>query len=111
MISKNSMIGETFLLVELGISRRFVRSHAWVVNAITGFLSAYYMEDPRFCLHRRYQELETGMHIWVCKVEPTMPVARMVKRLLLDLPAGQMRQLEAAGDSPCRYVIDLAGES
>jgi hypothetical protein len=103
------MSPDTFLLVELGISPRFVRNHAWVVNAITGFLSAYYLEDPRFRLHRRYEDLETGMHIWVCKVEETMPVARMVKRLLLDLPAGQMRQLEATGDNPSRYVIDLAG--
>jgi hypothetical protein len=102
-------MNDTFLLAELAVSPRFVRVHSWVVNAITGFLSAYYLEDPRFRLHRRYDELETGMHVWVCKIETSMPVTRMVKRLLLDLPAAHMRQCEAAGGRPCRYVIDLAG--
>jgi hypothetical protein len=94
--------------VELGVSARFAREHAWVVNAVTGWLSAYFMEDPRFRLSRRYEELETGTHVWVCELTGDMPFKRLITRLLLDLPPGRVRERGIAKDGPMRYVIDIA---
>ena len=95
-------------LVELGVSSRFAREHKWVVNAMTGWLSAYFMEDPRFRLKRRYDELNTGTHIWVCQITGTMPFKRLINRLLEDLPAGQVHERGGPTDGPVRYVIDVA---
>lgn len=94
-------------LVEIGVSHRYTQEHGWVVNAITGFLSAYYMEDPRFRVTRRFQELETGVHIWVCEVDGTMSIQRMVKRLQLDIPPAKIHPSEASTSGRRRYTIDL----
>ena len=97
-------------LVELGISARFAREHAWVVNAVTGWLSAYFMEDPRFRLTRRYEELETGTYVWVCDLTGEMPFRRLIKRLLVDLPPCRVQERGIAKDGPMRYVIDITEE-
>ena len=94
-------------LVEIGVSHRYAQEHGWVVNAITGFLSAYYMEDPRFRVTRRFQDLETGVHIWVCEAEGTMSIQRMVKRLQLDIPPAKIHHSEAFPGGLRRYTIDL----
>lgn len=95
--------------VELAVSPRFAQAHGWVVNAVTGFLSAYYMEDPRFHFRKRYQEAESGVHVWVCEIEDGMPMTRLVKRLLVDLPPG--RAEPQPGPNGCvRYIIDCCDE-
>jgi hypothetical protein len=94
-------------LVELGVSARFAREHAWVVNAVTGWLSAYFMEDPRFRLSRRYEELETGTHVWVCELTGDMSIKRLIKRLLMDLPPGRVQERNIVKEGPIRYVIDI----
>jgi len=94
-------------LVEIGVSHRYAQEHGWVINAITGFLSAYYMEDPRFRVSRSFQELETGVHVWVCEIEGTMSIQRMVKRLQLDIPPAKIHHSEAFPGSLRRYTIDL----
>jgi len=94
-------------LVEVGVSRRYVQEHGWVINAITGFLSAYYMEDPRFRVTRRFQELETGVHVWVCEAEGTMSIQGMVKRLQLDIPPAKIHHSEVSTSGLRRYTIDL----
>jgi len=94
-------------LVEIGVSHRYAQEHGWVVNAITGFLSAYYMEDPRFRVTRRFQELETGVHIWVCEIEGTMSIQRMVKRLQLDIPPAKVHHSQVSPGGLRRYTIDL----
>ena len=33
---------------ELGVTRQYAQTHGWVVHALAGWLSAYYMEDPGF---------------------------------------------------------------
>ena len=38
--------------VELRLSYRYAKEHAWVVQAVTGFLSAYFMEHPGFRVQR-----------------------------------------------------------
>ena len=98
-------------LVELGVSHRFVREHDWVVNAITGWLSAYFMEDARFRLSRRYDELETGTHVWVCEIAGNIPIKRLIARLMVDLPDGRVHEPDQLAESPRRYVIDLPADS
>ena len=97
--------------VELAVSYRFAQEHGWVVNAITGFLSAYYMEDPRFRLTRRYDELDSGRIVWLCQIEPGMPMKRLIKRLLFDLPESRVSERRDVLNGLIRYVIDAAGES
>jgi len=98
---------DTTHLVEVAVSHRYAQEHGWVVNAITGFLSAYYMEDPRFRVTRRFQDLETGVHIWVCEAEGTMSIQRMVKRLQLDIPPAKIHHSEVSTSGLRRYTIDL----
>ena len=57
-------------VAEIRVSYRYVKEHSWVVQGITGFLSAYFMEKPGFSLQRHFEELETGMHVWVCDIPP-----------------------------------------
>jgi len=98
---------DTTHLVEIGVSHRYAQEHGWVVNAITGFLSAYYMEDPRFRVTRRFQEMETGVYVWVCEIEGTMSIQRMVKRLQLDIPPATIHHSEVSTSGLRRYTIDL----
>ena len=95
--------------VEVAVSHRFAREHGWVVNAISGFLSAYYMEDPRFRFARRYDELDTGTTVWLCQVEVDMPMKRLIKRLARDLPESRVIESKDGANGMIRYVIDAAG--
>lgn len=97
----------TTALVELGVSHRYAQAHAWVIHAITGWLSAYYMEDSRFRVSRRYEELETGVHVWVCELEGGMSITRLIKRLQADIPPCRLVERDAPPDGCIRYVIDL----
>lgn len=93
--------------VELAVSYRFARQHSWVVNAITGFLSAYFMEDSRFRLGRRYDELDTGTIVWLCQIEAGMSMTRLIKRLALDLPDSRVTECKDVPDRLIRYIIDV----
>ena len=84
--------------VELGVTQRYAAEHGWVVPAITGFLSAYYMEEPRFRVARRWSDERTGDHVWLCELEGGMSFDRLVRRLQADIP-------------PCRVVDGRSGES
>jgi hypothetical protein len=101
-------MSEAVHLVELGLSRRYARAHAWAVHAVTGFLSAYYLEEPRLRLSRRYEDMETGTHVWVCEVETAGLMPRLITRLLVDLPEGEVRQPQPPDQTPPRYLIDLS---
>ena len=92
--------------VELRLSYRYVQEHPWVVQAMTGFLSAYFMEKPDFRLQRHFEELESGMHVWVCDVPADMKVVALLRRLQDDIPPCRFRQ--AAIDPPARpqFLID-----
>src|SRR2546422_4831655 len=68
-------------VVELRASYRYVKEHPWVVQAMTGFLSAYFMEKPEFRVQQHFVELESGMHVWVCEIPPNMKVLALLKRL------------------------------
>src|SRR5438309_12120374 len=93
-------------VVELRASYRYVKEHPWVVQAMTGFLSAYFMEKPEFRVQQNLVELESGMHVWVCDAPPTMKVLSLLKRMQADIPPSHYKQTET--DPPARphSVID-----
>ena len=93
--------------IEISVSHLYALEHGWVVHAITGFLSGFYMEDPGFRVSRRYQEHHTGMHVWVCEFEGNLSVHRLIKRLQRDIPPCQVREDEGTADGHIRYVIDV----
>jgi hypothetical protein len=92
--------------VELAVSDRYAAAHGWVLTAITGFLSAYYLEDPRVRFARRYRDAEAGAHVWVCDVEEGMPFMRVVRRLQADIPPGRVQERTPASPR-ARYTLDL----
>jgi hypothetical protein len=97
---------EPIQVVELRISYRYITAHPWVVQAIGGFLSAYFMEHPGFRVQRHVEELESGTHLWLCEVPPSMKVLRLLRRLKEDIPPCHAQQI--ATDLPAlpRYLID-----
>ncbi len=93
-------------VMELRLSYRYVSAHPWVVQAMGGFLSAYFMEQPEFRVQRHIEELESGMHVWVCDVPSTMNVLSLLKRLTHDIPPCRYAQADTTPPAPPRYVID-----
>lgn len=91
---------------ELRLSYRYAKQHPWVVPAVNGFLSAYFMEEPGFRVQRHFEELESGVHVWLCEVPGATTMSRLLRRLKADLPP--FRHTESATAShPCpQYVID-----
>ena len=98
--------GQENQLVELRLSYRYIKQHGWVVQAVTGFLSAYFMEQPSFRVQRHFDDLESGMHVWLCDVPETMKMDRLLKRLKADLPPFQYTQLSSGPNTRQQYVID-----
>jgi hypothetical protein len=93
-------------VVELRLTCRYATAHPWVVQAIGGFLSAYFMEQPGFRVQQHVRELESGMHVWVCDIPPTMKVLTLLKRLKDDIPPCRYTQTETDLPARPRYVID-----
>lgn len=73
-------------VTELRLSYRYIKDHPWVLTAINGFLSAYFMEQPSFRVQRHFDELESGMHVWICEVPSTMKMTTLLRRLQTDIP-------------------------
>lgn len=92
---------------ELRVSYRYLKEHPWVVQGITGFLSAYFMEKPGFQVQRHMDELETGMHVWLCELPPKMNMARLIKRLQVDIPPSISVDVSQSPDGTSQYLIDL----
>src|SRR3989442_13351496 len=93
-------------VVGLRVSYRYVKEHPWVVQAITGFFSAYFMGNPAFLVQQNFVELESGMHVWVCDIPPTMKVRSLLKRLQADIPPCHYKQTETGPPARPHYVID-----
>lgn len=93
-------------VVELRLSYRYVTEHPWAVQAVAGFLSAYFMEQPGFRVQRHFDELESGMHVWICDVPAGMNVLRLLKRLQDDVPPCRCRQTDAAPPARPQYILD-----
>ena len=94
-------------LAELRVSAPYLQEHPWVVQGITGFLSAYFMEKPGFRVQLHKTEVETGMHVWVCELPPKMDMARLIKRLQADIPPGKTADITHTPDGIPQYLIDL----
>ena len=93
-------------IVELRLSYRYAKQHTWVVQAVSGFLSAYFMEQPGFRVQRHFDELESGMHVWLCEVPAPTTMSRLLRRLKADLPAFRHTALQSTDDTRPQYVID-----
>ncbi len=93
-------------VVELRVSSRYITAHPWVVQAIGGFLSAYFMEHPGFRIQRHIDEVESGFHLWICEVPPSLKVLKLLKRLKEDIPPCQAQQMATNLPTPPCYLID-----
>ena len=93
-------------VVELRVSYRYAKQHPWVIQAITGFLSAYFMEQPGFRVQRHFNELESGMYVWRCEVPADTTMHRLVRRLKADVPPFRLTEVAAIADRPPHHVID-----
>ncbi|PJA78557.1 MAG: hypothetical protein CO149_03350 [Nitrospirae bacterium CG_4_9_14_3_um_filter_51_5] len=94
-------------VVEIRVSYRYVKEHSWVVQGITGFLSAYFVEKPGFNLQRHFEELESGMHVWLCDVPPKMKVPTLLRRLKEDIPPCSYKQMETSAPARLQFLIDF----
>jgi hypothetical protein len=93
-------------ITELRLSYRYLKDHPWVVTAVNGFLSAYFMEQPSFRVQRHFDELESGMHVWVCAVPNTMKMTTLLQRLQADIPPCRYSDITTKPTSPPQYMID-----
>lgn len=91
---------------EVGLSSRYCTAHPWVIQAITGFLSAYFMEHPGFRVLRHANEASSGMHVWTCEIPASMKVIRLLKRLQADIPPSKVLPPDESASPPLRYIID-----
>src|SRR5512146_807112 len=103
--------GQHNQLVELRLSYRYVKQHPWVVTALNGFLSAYFMEQPSFRVQRHFDELESGMHVWLCEVPGTMKIERLLRRMRADIPAFQQTATPSSANTCAQYLIDCPGST
>ena len=97
---------EQITVTELRLSYRYIKDHPWVVTAINGFLSAYFMEQPSFRVQRHFDELESGMHVWICDVPSTMKMTTLLRRLQADIPPCRYSHVTTEPTVPPQYVID-----
>ncbi|MBL8072728.1 MAG: hypothetical protein JNL29_00060 [Nitrospira sp.] len=93
-------------VTELRLSYRYIKDHPWVLTAINGFLSAYFMEQPSFRVQRHFDELESGMHVWICEVPSTMKMTTLLRRLQTDIPPCRYSHVSTEPPTPPQYVID-----
>ena len=97
---------ENTTVTELRLSYRYIKEHPWVVTAMNGFLSAYFMEQPSFRVQRHFDELESGMHVWICEVPATMKMTTLLRRLQADIPPCRYTQTSTASIGRVQYLID-----
>ncbi len=92
--------------IELRLTYRYAKEHPWTVQAITGFLSAYFMEKPGFSVQRHFDELESGMHVWLCEIPANMKMSVLLRRLQADIPP--CRHIQSGNEQGGRpqYIID-----
>jgi hypothetical protein len=94
------------MMTELRLSYRYIKEQPWVVTAVNGFLSAYFMEQPSFRVQRHFEELESGMHVWICEVPSTMKMTTLLRRLQADIPPCRYSQTSVAPTDRLQYVVD-----
>ncbi|MFO0705992.1 MAG: hypothetical protein U0412_03975 [Nitrospira sp.] len=100
---------ETTTLAELAVGGAYRTGNPWVVQAITGFLSAYFMEHPGFRVQRHFDEPESGMHVWILDCPASLKLPRLLKRLQADIPPCRVVESPGTQQGLTRYVLDAAG--
>lgn len=98
------------ILTEIRLTHCYIKDHPWVVTAVSGFLSAYFMEQPSFRVQRHFDEPESGMHVWRCEVPGTMKMSRLLRRLQADIPPCRYSLVETETTPHSRYVIDIPSD-
>lgn len=98
--------GQDITTTELRLSYRYIKEHPWVVTAVNGFLSAYFMEQPSFRVQRHFDELESGMHVWICEVPGTMKMTTLLRRLQADIPPCRYTHATVSATDRPQYLID-----
>ncbi|NGZ97335.1 MAG: hypothetical protein CV089_14655 [Nitrospira sp. WS110] len=98
--------GQDITITELRLTYRYIKEHPWVVTAVNGFLSAYFMEQPSFRVQRHFDELESGMHVWICEVPSTMKMTALLRRLQADIPPCRYTQTTTESPSVQQYLIE-----
>ncbi|HKY73160.1 MAG TPA: hypothetical protein VJL88_14670 [Nitrospira sp.] len=94
------------LVVELRLTYRYATQHPWVVQAVNGFLSAYFMDQPGFRVQRHFDELESGMHVWLCEVPAPTTMSRLLRRLKADIPPFRHTEVQGTSGRRPQYLID-----
>lgn len=102
---------EQATMIELRLSYRYIKEQPWVVTAVNGFLSAYFMEQPSFRVQRHFEELESGMHVWICEVPSTMKMTTLLRRLQADIPPCRYSQATPEPTGRSQYLIDCREEN
>ncbi len=97
---------ETLPVVELRVTQHYSRANPWVIQAISGFLSAYFMEYPGFRVLRHADEASSGMHVWTCEIPASLKVPRLLKRLQADIPPSKVVPPDESASAPPRYTLD-----
>lgn len=98
-------------ITEIRLTERYIKEHPWVVTAVNGFLSAYFMEQPGFRVQRHFDERESGMHVWLCEVPSTMKMATLLRRLQADIPPCRYRLATTEQTPHSCYLIDVLSGS
>lgn len=97
---------EKLPIVELRVTPHYSEANPWVIQAISGFLSAYFMEHPGFRVLKHADEASSGMHVWTCETPASLKVLRLLKRLQADIPPSKVTPPEESASSPARYILD-----
>ena len=98
-------------IIELRLGYRYVQEHPWTVQAVNGFLSAYFMEQPGFRVQRHADELESGMHVWLCEIPPAMKMKNLLRRLQADIPPFRCTERSSGPDAHPQFIIDNPGRA
>ena len=62
---------QTNQAVEIRLTYRYIKAHPWTVQAISGFLSAYFMEKPGFTVQRHLKSWNPACMCGSVKFPPT----------------------------------------
>lgn len=97
---------EKLPIVELRVTPHYSEANPWVIQAISGFLSAYFMEHPGFRVLKHADEASSGMHVWTCEIPASLKVLRLLKRLQADIPPSRVVLPDETVSPLTRYIID-----
>ena len=81
----------------------------WSLIFFSGRYSHAVLKKPAtgdFRVQRHFEELESGMHVWVCDVPADMNVLVLLRRLQEDIPPCRFKQAAINSQTRPQYLID-----